>query len=103
MIRVEGELTYKAGWSGGTYLIEGKSFRFNVKDKAKVSIYSNRQKIEVSSEAEFGIVYGSDYDSGHTYKWTLIDIFVETIPRVFVPARHLDGYRVYIELERDDN
>ena len=71
---------------GGGYLIEGSTTKFDTGQSAKLSVDGYRYK------AAFKKSFGSDYDHGHSYDWTRVDIGVEDmvlgVP-VFVSVREI--------------
>lgn len=59
----------------------------------------------ISYPAEYQITSGKDYDMGHTYPWTVVDIGIldGVIQKRFLSLRKLEKKEVFIEFAPAEN
>ena len=102
---LKGSLTFKGGWSGGTYLVDSVPVTFKENDKAFLIVSKNGN--EQYFCARFLKIRGKDDDMGHEYPWTMVDIGVldgNLVPR-FLSVRELlrSDKKITVRIDFEEN
>lgn len=90
------QLTFKSGWSGGSYHLGGHEISFCHKPSA--TLFADG----VAHEAAYRPYSGEDYDHGNIYRWTRIDpgVIVDMgIVPMFISAKTIMEKRPDLVLE----
>jgi len=86
-------LTYRDGWGGGDFLVDGELFNTSMEPDVTLIISRKRYK------AIYQIIHGSDYDHGGRLSWGKMHIGVldGNIKKRFLSVADLKKHKVYID------